>query len=432
MTVKVSSLSKLSLARGYVAINAPYLNAALYGFRWKSSVEVLTVDMKGSSLIYNPVYLDTAPAPLFAAEVVKELWRVLRVHGTRAKGPISNAAGGDTAAIAYYRELWKSASEAEIYDDLQQMTGLNGKQEPFPVPDHGVTPKKIGTGTGGTVEDYFEHLKKKLTAPDQGGHTPHGGSGMFQPPGQGDGEAKEGEDGDASGNSPLDEIQMRAIREAVATALRERMKQAGRMPAGMQRWLDEVLRPPVVRWQDELAATVRRQISAIRAGNADYTFRRINKKAMARGVILPTMYAPQPNVGVVVDTSGSMSQEDLRDCISEIGGILRAITTAQVVACDAAASQAQKVFRAQEVNLIGGGGTDMGVGLKAIADLDVDLAICLTDGFTPWPEENPLGRRKVIVVVVGQQRDTGYGSGAQMMASLPKWAKGIDARKERT
>jgi nucleotide-binding universal stress UspA family protein len=424
-------MTKLSIARGYVAINAPYLNAALYGFHWKPSVEVLTVDLKGSSVVYNPVYLDTAPAPLFAAEVVKELWRVLRVHGTRAKGPVSNAAGGDTAAIAYYRELWKSASEAEIYDDLAQMTGFNGKSEPFPVPDHGVTPKRIGTGTGGTVEDYFEHLKKKLQSPDTGGLDPHGGSGLFSSGGDEAGENKDGPEGNG-GASPLDEIQLRAMREAVAAALRERAKQAGRLPAGMQRWLDEILKPPVVRWQDELSAQVRRMVSAIRAGNADYTFRRINKKAMARGVILPTMYAPQPAVGIVIDTSGSMSQADLSDSISEVAGILRSITQAQVLSCDAAASAAQKVFDAKTINLVGGGGTDMGVGLEAAAKLEVDLAVCLTDGFTPWPAENPLGRRKVIVVIVGDKGRRGYGSGDEVVKAVPKWAKALDARRDRS
>jgi predicted metal-dependent peptidase len=54
------------------------------------------------------------------------------------------------------------------------------------------------------------------------------------------------------------------------------------------------------------------------------------------------------------------------------------------------------VMNAHEVKLLGGGGTDMGVGIAAALELKPkpDLVLVLTDGHTPWPKAP---RAKVIV-----------------------------------
>ena len=53
---------------------------------------------------------------------------------------------------------------------------------------------------------------------------------------------------------------------------------------------------------------------------------------------------------------------------------------------------------ARQVQLIGGGGTDMGAGLSAAVALRPRPAVTvvLTDGFTPWPGQAPKGTRVVV------------------------------------
>jgi predicted metal-dependent peptidase len=118
---------------------------------------------------------------------------------------------------------------------------------------------------------------------------------------------------------------------------------------------------------------------------------------------------------MVLDTSGSMSDRMLAQCLGEVGGVLRSLGVARqslrVVCCDAQAYEAQRVLDAGDVQLLGGGGTDMGAGLAHAAALRPrpDLIVVLTDGYTPWPARAPAGIR----VVVGLLDPSG---------STPPWA----------
>jgi predicted metal-dependent peptidase len=150
----------------------------------------------------------------------------------------------------------------------------------------------------------------------------------------------------------------------------------------------------------------------------DFTYRRPSRRAAAMpDVILPSLRQPLPTVAVVIDTSGSMSDEMLAQVLGEVGGLLNSLGVARnrlhVVCCDAEAYAAQRVLNAHEVRLLGGGGTDMGVGLAAAAELKPrpDLILVLTDGFTPWPQRPPKAK-----VVVGLMDRGG---------SVPDWATSV-------
>ncbi|EUA09605.1 hypothetical protein I553_3689 [Mycobacterium xenopi 4042] len=106
-----------------------------------------------------------------------------------------------------------------------------------------------------------------------------------------------------------------------------------------------------------------------------------------------------------MDTSGSMSGADLTAALSETSGVLRSAGVAgervQVLTCDAASGQAQKVRRVADVVLTGGGGTDMRVGIAAAEALRPrpEIVVVFTDGDTPWPSVP--GKSKLVCVIVG-------------------------------
>ncbi len=100
--------------------------------------------------------------------------------------------------------------------------------------------------------------------------------------------------------------------------------------------------------------------------------------------------------------------------MGEVGGIIRARqSTVYVLSCDAGASAAKEAFHVSQVRLIGNGGTNMGVGIRA-AETSVpapDVIIVITDGDTSWPDKGP-EHVPVIIVLVGS-------------GSTPRWARKV-------
>jgi predicted metal-dependent peptidase len=113
-------------------------------------------------------------------------------------------------------------------------------------------------------------------------------------------------------------------------------------------------------------------------------------------------------VAVVVDTSGSMGQSELEAALAEIRGVVKAAGIASrgvlVLACDADVGASTRVRRVEDVQLVGGGGTDMRVGIAAAEDSRPrpDVVVVLTDGQTPWPERPT--RARLVIAIIGDRR----------------------------
>ena len=154
-------------------------------------------------------------------------------------------------------------------------------------------------------------------------------------------------------------------------------------------------------------------------GRVDYSYRKPSRRSsVVPNVVLPSLRQPLPKVAMVLDTSGSMNDQMLSQSLAEVEGVLRGLGVGRrhlrIVCCDAKAFEAQKVIKARDVELLGGGGTNMGAGLEKAAELRPrpDLIIVLTDGYTPWPSAPP-PRVKVIVGLMDP------------MGVVPDWAKAI-------
>jgi predicted metal-dependent peptidase len=112
-----------------------------------------------------------------------------------------------------------------------------------------------------------------------------------------------------------------------------------------------------------------------------------------------------------------MIGDDVQRALNETQGVLKALggVGVRVLATDAQVHSRQRVNHASKIQVLGGGGTDMRVGLAEAAKLkpNPDLCIVLTDGYTPWPTKAPKGMR-VIVGVIGKYTD-----------GIPKWARTV-------
>lgn len=199
------------------------------------------------------------------------------------------------------------------------------------------------------------------------------------------------EDGGPAG---LDEVDSEILRKKMAETILRSSDARGDLPAGAIRILEEMLKPPTISWQQKLLSAARRAEVWVR-GHTDYSYRTPSyRQSLAQpGMILAGTVSPDPNIMVVVDTSGSVSQSDLAEYGSELTGILKHSIrqTPRIVSCDSRCGEIQEVRRIEDIQLTGGGGTDMRVGINLCLEQKSkpNIIIVFTDGYTPWPEEEP-------------------------------------------
>jgi predicted metal-dependent peptidase len=405
-------LPGLAAGRLWAATRFPYLASAVFGLQVIAAEgAAASVDTSWRLRADPAVVAGWTPAQL-GSVLVHHACHLLRDHAGRASG-----AGVRPQEAA----TWVRAGDAEINDDLVQ-AGLD-------LPGDCVLPQHLGAEAGQLAEQYFAALRR-ARPPGQPGQSAQGqpGSGQrLDGPGQPDGAGRPGDCGsgahgfarpdEAAGPEGLSRWQAELLRRLVAEEVRRAGQQPGTVPAGLRRWARDLLSPRVD-WRKLLAAELRRAV-ADTAGAVDYSYRRPSRRASAAGdVVLPALRRPVPEVAVVCDTSGSMSEELLATALTEVEGLLRSLGLARqvrVLACDVAVAPAQRVSSARQVELVGGGGTDMGAGVEAAARLKPRPAVTvvLTDGFTPWPEGPPRGMRVLIALLGAQAPDA------------PGWARAV-------
>jgi predicted metal-dependent peptidase len=102
-----------------------------------------------------------------------------------------------------------------------------------------------------------------------------------------------------------------------------------------------------------------------------------------------------------------MGQLELDASMAEVKGVITAAGVGSqrlmVLACDAAVGATTRVRRIEDVQLVGGGGTDMRVGIAAAecGHPRPDVVVVFTDGYTPWPDRPT--RARLVVAIIGAQ-----------------------------
>ncbi|GAA2459562.1 VWA-like domain-containing protein [Actinomadura vinacea] len=379
--------TKLLAARYRAANDRPYLASALYSLSVVPSGRVPTMGVDRHWRCYvSPSFVAATPVTELAGVWIHEVAHLLRDHHGRASRL--------PAADQRDRGRVNIAQDCEINDDLLA--------DGLPLPEGRMTPGLFGLEDGRLFEAYLPDIPPQDHHPDCGS----GAHGVAAP-----------WDQDGPGLPRVSPVEADALRRATAEAIRAHERSRGSVPAGWRRWAEEVLEP-TVDWRRMLAGAVREAV-AWAGGAVDYTYRRPSRRTAAmRGVVLPSLRRPLPRVAIVVDTSGSMGEDDLAAAMAEVTGVLREVgvrgNRVSVLACDADVHAVSRVTSADQVELGGGGGTDMRVGIeRALASRDrPNVVIVLTDGYTPWPEEPTTCR--LIAVLVGDSPP-----------SPPAWAEAV-------
>ncbi|WP_433515055.1 vWA domain-containing protein [Nonomuraea sp. CA-143628] len=366
---------KLLAARYRAASDRPYLASALYSLTVvpTSGVPTMAVDRHWRCYV-SPAFVAATPVPELAGVWIHEVSHVLRDHHGRA----------DRLPATDQRDRLRVnvAQDCEINDDLLA--------DGLALPEGRVEPGTFGLTAGRLFEEYLPRLPPSAACSDCGSGA-HGSPGDWEITGDG-------------GPGGVSTVESEALRRHTAEAMRAHQRNRGSLPAGWQRWAEQILEP-TVDWRRVLAGAVREAV-AWAAGAVDYTYHRPSRRTAAlRGIVLPSLRRPLPVVAIVIDTSGSMGEDELAAALAEVTGVLREVgvggNRVTVLACDADVQTAARVTSAQQVNLAGGGGTDMRVGISAALALPErpGVVIVLTDGFTPWPDAPSSAR--LIAALIG-------------------------------
>jgi predicted metal-dependent peptidase len=209
-------------------------------------------------------------------------------------------------------------------------------------------------------------------------------------------------------NPGLDEADSEQVVRSVAESLRTRGTGSG----SMKRWAEEVLNPAI-----DPAALLRhlvKQAVYLTSGVGERSYRRPSRRDYGP-VVMPCNQAPVPKIAIIVDTSGSMDDGQLGLALGLIGRVVesyRITDGIQIVTGDEEGKTVAFTTDPSEVDLRGGGGTDMGAIVESVVDGDdpPHIVLVATDGDTPWPDSD-VG---VPVVCCLTSRPCGY-------YSCPEW-----------
>lgn len=444
--------ARMKLIQPYSKGGKPYLATALMRMKLIEDPGYGTLGVDSSwRLYYDPLEIIYWPIDALSAVIEHEVWHLLRQHHRRAQNLGINLTTG---------KKWNIAADTEIHSNRQLLADIS--RIPNSSPHH---PEMYGLPRKKTVEFYYQNI------PDPPEQEPEDGDGPpGEGEGDGDGEGRGGrgdrqQDGDGEGRgggrwyeninpargvsgsgadgiqrprelAPTDEIVSRAeerhISRTTAETIQRDIRDIGRSQTGigddLSEWADSLLEPPKVDWRDLLRNAIDTAIQS-QMGNLQYTWRRLSRRQVASpDFMLPGMDSPVPEIAVVLDSSGSMYAaataprtererrvgDHLRTLLNaamhEVGGILEEFGIGigvNILVTTTAVQFAQRVYDLDDIQLVSGGGTEMGVGLEAAAMLEPppNVIICLTDGYTAWPGEPPEANATYIIAIVGSTEE---------------------------
>ena len=193
--------------------------------------------------------------------------------------------------------------------------------------------------------------------------------------------------------------------------------------SGMWREMVEHYQEPKLDPRRLLQKTLSRQLGNLQAGCGRFTYRRPARRPSLGGTLRPRSFQPVPRILVIIDTSGSMSSEEMRlgvGLVSKCINALRLQDGVRVMAGDDMAQWDEQCFNPRHISLIGGGGTDMACLIEAAASKPQrerpELIVVVTDGETGWPKT-----RVAMPVVVALTRDSEYAR----FFPVPDWMESV-------
>lgn len=258
-----------------------------------------------------------------------------------------------------------------------------------------------------SVREVYAYLKQKQKGGGKGQEKGQGGKG------QGQGQDDDEQDSDSSGGDKVTDLdklmdnldnmdsidehdwesakeltpeEMKKLEEGIDTALRQGGILAGRMGAKVPRSISDLLEPKVD-WREVL----REFVSSATKGKDEFTWRKFNKRMLANDIYLPSLENESiGEVVIAIDTSGSITNEQVAEFASELASICDTCNPDKVrVLWWDTAVHGEQVFSqnytdiAKMLKPMGGGGTWVSCVSEYLIKNDVkaECVLVFTDGY---------------------------------------------------
>lgn len=388
-------------------------------YSWDFTIPTIMTD--GKQIRYNPFFIRNCDVDEIQAALCHELLHVVFMHLTRRE--------------KRHPALWNIASDYVVNWILQQ--------EGFKIPKGGLVDPKF---EGMTAEEVYRILREEME--EKGSDNPQSlfGNPMSDQLGQdtknskkGDGDSssnksgdnassddgnsssgssKEGDGTDSDDNSTggngdeaegmenphhhheggcyseptgnVEELE-RELKNALSSAATV-ARQAGKLSAGLDRIIDDLLYPKVP-WTKILRSYVEERVV-----NNNYNWLRPSRHHLNQGTYLPSLYNKElGTIVVMVDTSGSISPDELNIALSEISSMFIDLKAEKVYVlyidsqiCSIEEYTSEDLpIDGKKSKPKGGGGTSFVPGFKWIEknSIDPQLVIYFTDLWGEFPRE---------------------------------------------
>lgn len=374
-------MKRIVKARSSLILTQPFFGALALRLRPVEAPEITKdIATNGKVLAYNPKFIDSIDDAELKAIICHEVLHCAMGHPWRrdvrefkkwnkacdyAINPIITASGMTLPKGHLDRKDWHGKNAESIYTLIQAQEEQQNKPDKNGPQDQGLPAGSVMDGNNPMGDD------------DEEGE----GEGKGDKDGDGKGKPKPSK-GDAQADAKEQEQQWKVAAAQAAQAAKLR----GELPAELERMITEAIRSKV-----DWKSTLRRFMQQV--AKNDYTWRKPKGRYMASGVYLPDMYSEaMPPVFVVIDTSGSIGQEEMNLFAGEINAIVDEAKPEKtyIAYVDAAVHGVDEFLPGEEIvlNPKGGGGTDMTKGFSYVKKEGLEPAcmIFLTDGYTPFGE----------------------------------------------
>lgn len=217
---------------------------------------------------------------------------------------------------------------------------------------------------------------------------------------QGGGSGGEGfDDHDWEGAQEIDGQEAKELEQEIDRALRQgamEAKKLGQGAGGQNLELKDLLEPQID-WREVL----REFVTSTCANKDTSSWRKVNRRFIGQGIYLPSLIGESVGkVAVGIDTSGSISQQELSKFMSEVVSISDTVTPdcVDLIYWDSEVAGHEQYFPGDYASMVqttkpkGGGGTDPRCMEKYLKDnkIEPECIIMLTDGYVPsWGDNWP-------------------------------------------
>jgi len=370
---------RIQKARTALVLDHPFFGSLLFRLKGHESRSVKTMATDGTSLYWNPEFVETLNAATLAGTLAHEVMHPALHHHVRRSGrdPKLWNQACDYAINPLLIDAGLSLPEGVLLDD--RFRGMSAEQiynllegEPQTEKGTGNEDGEDGTGVGGpSDEPSSQGDSEKLSAPET-----EGGIGQVLDAPVGDEE------------TPGIEEQAREWNVAVSQAMTV-ARQAGKVPVGLDRTLEGAAEA-AVDWRELL----HRLWSE--TNPSDYSWMRPNRRHLWMGLYLPGVIREGVGeVAIAVDCSGSVSPRQSRLFEAEARSILEGQRPERVYVLyfDAAVHRVDtyEAGRRIDLNPVGGGGTEFGPCFEWLDQRGIrpQSLVFLTDLYGSFPESAP-------------------------------------------